>query len=218
MKFWLIVILLSIHSVTLAQELKKKKSGDESFFVLASDQSVRHGEYLQKRNGAVLVKGEYDHNKKIGVWEYYRENGEIEQKYDHTQKLLIESNDLASIFRSCGLIKDGESSSVAPDHNPVFVGGYSAFYRSLAENINYPMTAKRMGVEGMVLVSVVISADGVTRDVRVLQGIGAGCDQEAIRAIRIMQPEWVPARHKEQNVDVIVVIPVNFKLSDLLNR
>ena len=52
--------------------------------------------------------------------------------------------------------------------------------------------------------------DGRVGDVRVMQGLGAGLDQQAINAVRRWQ--FAPATRKGQVVDVVVEVAVEFKL------
>ena len=66
---------------------------------------------------------------------------------------------------------------------PTFVGGESALYKFLADNIVYPQMAKESNVQGKVYVSFVIDARGHITNVKLLRGIGGGCDQEALRVI-----------------------------------
>ena len=54
----------------------------------------------------------------------------------------------------------------------------------LQENIKYPEEAKELGIQGRVFVTFVVEVDGSITDVRVLRGIGGGCDEEAIRVVQ----------------------------------
>lgn len=60
-------------------------------------------------------------------------------------------------------------------------------------DINYPRSATNAGVSGRVFVSFVVNTDGSLTDVRVLKGIGFGCDEEAVRVIGKM-PHWRPGK------------------------
>ncbi len=42
-----------------------------------------------------------------------------------------------------------------------------------------------MGIEGKVFVEFVIERDGTITDVKAIKGIGAGCDEEAVRVLKI---------------------------------
>lgn len=90
-------------------------------------------------------------------------------------------------------------------------GGISVFYEQLSQIINYPDQARRMGIEGRVFVEFTIMEDGHLTDFKVLKGIGAGCDTEAMRALMQMPP-WKPGIMKGKAVPQRVVMPITFKL------
>ncbi len=94
---------------------------------------------------------------------------------------------------------------------PNYKGGNDALLKFLGGNIRYPELAKRAGIEGKVMVEFVIDKQGKVRNARVLRGIGAGCDEEAIRVINMMK-DWEPGKQAGKPVNVKMVIPIHFKL------
>ena len=54
--------------------------------------------------------------------------------------------------------------------------------------------------------------DGKVRDVKVLKGIGFGCDEEAMRVASLM-PDWKPGRQGGRAVSVRFTMPVRFKMN-----
>jgi periplasmic protein TonB len=97
------------------------------------------------------------------------------------------------------------------EEQPGYPGGDEARIRFLQENIKYPEEAKELGVQGKVFVTFVVEVDGSITDVRVLRGIGAGCDEEAIRVVKSM-PRWVPGKQRGQPVRVQFNLPIKFTL------
>lgn len=75
---------------------------------------------------------------------------------------------------------------------------------------DYTEEARRRGIEGDVVLEIVVRADGGVTGVKVLQGLGAGLDQRAADAVR--QWRFAPARRHGQAVDVVVEVAVAFKL------
>jgi TonB family protein len=75
---------------------------------------------------------------------------------------------------------------------------------------DYSDEARRRGLEGDVVLEIVVRRDGSVGDVRVLQGLGAGLDQRATDAVR--QWRFSPAHRQGTPVDVIVEVAVEFKL------
>lgn len=94
---------------------------------------------------------------------------------------------------------------------PEFPGGEAALYKFLAENIKYPQMAKESGIQGRVFVTFVVERNGKVTDVRVLRGIGGGCDEEAIRVVQNM-PSWAPGKQRGKSVRVQYNLPVKFTL------
>jgi protein TonB len=94
---------------------------------------------------------------------------------------------------------------------PAFPGGEASLYKYLAENIKYPQMAKESGIQGRVFVTFVVERDGSVTDVRVLRGIGGGCDEEAIRVVKNM-PRWTPGKQRGKSVRVQYNLPVKFTL------
>ena len=90
-------------------------------------------------------------------------------------------------------------------------GGMPAFYKFVGSKLKYPAQATRMGVEGKVFVEFVINRDGTIVDVRVVRGIGAGCDEEAIRVVQ-SSPPWNPGKQRGKPVRQKYTLPIQFKL------
>jgi len=94
---------------------------------------------------------------------------------------------------------------------PSFPGGEAALFKYLGENIKYPAMAKDAGITGTVFVTFVVKEDGTVSGVRVLRGIGGGCDEEAIRVVQGM-PKWKPGKQRGKAVRVQYNLPIRFVL------
>lgn len=94
---------------------------------------------------------------------------------------------------------------------PAFPGGTSALYTFLNDNIQYPRAARESNIQGTVYVKFVVWNDGSIRDATVLRGIGFGCDEEALRVVKMM-PKWSPGLQRTMPVNVQMVLPVKFVL------
>uniref|UniRef100_UPI0040473AE5 energy transducer TonB n=1 Tax=Algoriphagus sp. TaxID=1872435 RepID=UPI0040473AE5 len=91
-------------------------------------------------------------------------------------------------------------------------GGMSGWNKYLSNNLKYPTQARRMGVEGTVIVVFVINTDGSIQDVEVLRGIGGGCDEEAVKVVT-KAPKWEPGKQRGKPVRTRMRLPIRFKLS-----
>jgi TonB family protein len=99
------------------------------------------------------------------------------------------------------------------DKEPSFPGGAGALKKFWEENIQYPEEAKKKNVTGDVFATFVVRSDGSVTDIKIIRGIGHGCDEELVRVIKLM-PKWVPGEQKGEKVDVQFNLPVKFQLGD----
>lgn len=97
------------------------------------------------------------------------------------------------------------------DIMPTFPGGESELMFFLRDNIKYPQLAREGNVQGCVYVQFVINADGVISNVTVLKGIGGGCDEEAIRVVKLMPP-WIPGKQNGKPVNILFTLPIRYIL------
>lgn len=95
---------------------------------------------------------------------------------------------------------------VIVEEMPELIGGLSA----IQSKIRYPEVAKKAGVEGRVFVQFVVDEQGNVVDPEVTRGIGAGCDEEAIRAVQ--QAKFKPGQQRGKPVRVKMSLPITFKL------
>ncbi|HSP87292.1 MAG TPA: TonB family protein [Ignavibacteriaceae bacterium] len=95
---------------------------------------------------------------------------------------------------------------VAVEEMPEPVGGIA----SIQQKIVYPEIAKRAGVEGKVYVLAFVNEEGNVTDAKIIKGIGAGCDEAALDAVR--KTKFKPGKQRGVSVKVQVSIPIVFKL------
>jgi len=98
------------------------------------------------------------------------------------------------------------------EKNAEFIGGQEALYEYLAKHLSYPAGAKEAGIQGIVYVTFVIIETGKVTDVKILRGIGGGCDEEAVRVVRNM-PYWISGTQRGKKVKVHCNLPIRFSLA-----
>lgn len=96
---------------------------------------------------------------------------------------------------------------------PSFMGGNSEMYKFLGKNLKYPSAAQRANIQGKVFLSFIVEKDGSITDIETMKGIGFGCDEEAMRVVKLM-PKWIAGKQNGRNVRVKFTIPVFFRLDD----
>ncbi len=94
---------------------------------------------------------------------------------------------------------------------PEFPDGNKAMYSFIANEIRYPSPAVENNVAGKVYVSFIVETDGRISNIKVIKGIGSGCDEEAIRVVSLM-PNWKPGMKEGKKVRVSTTIPFTFEL------
>lgn len=109
-------------------------------------------------------------------------------------------------------VEDTEVIQVFPEKQPEPINGLKAFYEQLGKSIKYPIQAKRIGTEGKVYVEFIVNKNGEPSDLKILKGIGSGCDEEAMRVLALTK--WEPGKQRGKPVRVKMVLPVYFMLSN----
>ena len=97
------------------------------------------------------------------------------------------------------------------EENPEFPGGPAKLLEYVQKNLKYPMMARESDIQGKVFVGFVVEKDGSVSNVKVLRGIGGGCDEEAVRVVQSL-PKFKPGKQRGNPVRVAYTLPIVFKL------
>ncbi len=108
-------------------------------------------------------------------------------------------------------IPDETPPAIFVQEMPEFPGGDSERINFLAKNTAFPTMATQSNIQGTVYVQFVVDTKGNITDVKVLRGIGGGCDEEAIRVIKMM-PQWHPGRQNGKPVRVLYNMGITFTI------
>lgn len=103
--------------------------------------------------------------------------------------------------------RDDPKPNIKIDPLPVFSGEIDSYIK---ENIHYPEEAYEHKIDGRVIVSYAVKADGYVGRVKVLEGIGYGCDKEAKRLVENM-PQWKPGEQNGKKVNTYYTLRVDFE-------
>ena len=76
----------------------------------------------------------------------------------------------------------------------------------------YTKEARKAHLQGVVVLSVVVGADGVPREIKVRRSLGMGLDEEAIKALNKWR--YRPSMKDGQPVAVMITVEMNFRLWD----
>ncbi|MFK7981872.1 MAG: energy transducer TonB [Saprospiraceae bacterium] len=70
---------------------------------------------------------------------------------------------------------------------PYYEGGINAIKTFIKENLSYPSAALSQKIEGTVYIRYTINYKGKVIDTKIIAGIGHGCDEEAIRLVKLLE-------------------------------
>ncbi len=104
-----------------------------------------------------------------------------------------------------------EEPVLAPEVYPEFPGGYAAMRIYLNTELQYPAMAREANIQGTVWIEFLVNKKGEISDVKILRGIGVGCEEEALRVVMQM-PKWTPGKQHGLPVNVRYQLPVSFVL------
>ncbi|MGZ3822337.1 MAG: TonB family protein [Mucilaginibacter sp.] len=97
---------------------------------------------------------------------------------------------------------------------PVPKGGLDLFYKHLAANTKYPRKAKENNIQDKVYLSFRIGKDGALDNIKVVRGIGGGCDEAAVEALKKTSQPWMPGSQYGLPVRVEYSLPLTFSLKE----
>lgn len=140
--------------------------------------------------------------------EEIEEEIEVELDVEVTEETVVEE----IVFEEAPEEENVDEIFTIVEESASFPGGISAFYAYLKKTMKYPRQAQRMGIEGRVFVEFVVERDGTLTDIHVIKGIGAGCDEEAVRVLK-NSPKWKPGKQRGRAVRQKMIQNIRFVFS-----
>jgi len=137
--------------------------------------------------------------------------GPKDQKGDDKQEIRIDEPVGNSDTKA--VTEDSNEIFTAVENSAEFPGGIEKFYSYLSKSIRYPGVARENNVQGKVFLTFVVEKDGSLTDIKVLRGIGSGCDEEAMRVIKA-SPKWKPGQQNGRPVRQQYTVPISFTLQE----
>lgn len=110
------------------------------------------------------------------------------------------------------ITEEKEVPLIVAEQMPQFPGGDNEMMRFIKSNLHYPVHAQENGVQGTVIVNFVVNREGKITNIKVVRGIGFGCDEESIKVMERM-PAWSPGKQRGQAVSVSFTMPIRFVLN-----
>jgi TonB family protein len=95
---------------------------------------------------------------------------------------------------------------------PEFEGGKKELSRFIAENLDYPRDAAQRGIQGVVIVGLVVNEDGSVSNVKVLKSPSSLFNYEAEKVVKRTNGKWLPGRKYGEVEEMGITVPVFFIL------
>lgn len=229
-----LLLPLSVFAQTTRQTLVIANS-KKIFYVLSSDKDIKEGPYAEYNNfgNRLICEGFYKNNqkdslwkyysfsnkiaetgfykddKKTGLWVVYNSKDKLEIQYDYTNHKLISYRPDSTISITEEVVNGQDTIKKPLDQPAIYMDGFA---RVSAQNIRYPAKAREDDIQGKVLIAFTVDALGGVSNFRVKKGIGGGCDEEALRVIKLMDGDWLPGIVNGKPVTIECTIPVSFTL------
>ena len=99
---------------------------------------------------------------------------------------------------------------IVVEDRAMFPGGMERLGWFFSQFLTYPEEAYLNDISGTVIVQFTVNTDGSISNVKVKEGIGYGCDEEALRVVRIM-PDWLPGIQHGKTVKMDLSVPIKFQ-------
>ncbi len=163
--------------------------------------------------GSLSSSGKCINGTKVGTWTFYKKKKEtVKALYstDYPDPILSHYKDNQY---DKGLIRKQTSSDTytLTELMPAFPGKEIEMMLFLKKNINYPFSAMENNVTGTVYITFIVTATGEIEDAKILRGVHADLDEEALNTVNSM-PIWSAGMQSGEPVRVQFNLPIKFSL------
>ncbi len=108
-------------------------------------------------------------------------------------------------------VQKKEALNIIKENKLIYLGGTYNCEKFVKKNLKYPKIAKKEKIEGIVNVSFLINPDGTITNTYIQNSIGYGCDEEALRIVKLLSIVE-PYKIDGKAVCARYVIKIKFKL------
>ena len=208
-KFFLIGLTLSVATAIPAFEWRSEK---KDYPIDYKDELIYDGAFQLQPEVTLVEQPKVKQIKQPVIKPLVNLVTTTEPTPDNNELMDFELPDAPiGIDSSLTLIEPIDEPFIAPEVAPVPEGGFEGFYKFIGKNLKYPKQAQRAQVTGKVFVEFVVDKNGEVSNLKVMRGIGSGCDEEAMRVLALTK--WQPGRQRGKPVKVRMTMPLNFVLN-----
>lgn len=171
-------------------------------------------------NGQLESSYNYRNGEMHGVFKEFHEDGKLkdEGKYEYGQRKyypIDTSQNTSNINLNTSESQNSKSHETlftTVEQMPQFKGGEVEMSRFIANNLRYPIKARKTEIQGKVTVRFIVDENGNVTNPQIVRGVDKSLDDEALRIIKLM-PQWVAGKQNGRNVPVYFTLPIVFRLS-----
>ena len=125
--------------------------------------------------------------------------------------VAVEGDSMAPIGTRGPTYSTSTGALLIPEQPPEYPGGAVALAAFLKKNTKYPVQAQKARITGRVLVGITVDTSGKVSAIKLIRGLGYGCDEEALRVVRSMKAVWTPGKMNGKPVSQQFTVPVFFR-------
>ena len=197
-------------------ETKKVKIKDpvlkntwEEFHVLKSDKSIRDGSYKHIVDGELSIEGMFNNGSKSGIWKWYSFSNKVELEIDYDlgelRYLHTDSVTKEQYMVESRLIPNGDRPFLSTMGSKLKLAYLKHF-------INYPAYARDHNITGIVMVGIVVNENGEVSSYEIKNQTHESLEEEALRVVKLIPLEFLPAYKDGQAIDSNLVFPISFTI------
>ncbi len=154
-----------------------------------------------------------------GIMKSYYDNGALKQVRNYDMGKLVKTVDVeydANYVAPREAYRKGNNHIASKKENDLFISDAEVSpmplggLEEIQKNLIYPEHAKLYGLEGTVTILAVIADNGEPLSVKVVKGLGLGCDEAAIEAVKTTK--FLPGQEKGNPIEAEVIFNLEFKI------
>ncbi|WP_165768298.1 energy transducer TonB [Hymenobacter amundsenii] len=157
----------------------------------------------------VYEKGALTSGQPTGIWEYYDRQGELTLRMNYDSSRIAYSRpDTARYLLNI----DNKWQEVHPSRAPQYMGSRDKRLVDLASKTRYPVSALQNQVQGVVVLSYVVTEQGQSVDYKIESTPSKDCAEAVWAAVIVLPDRWIPAVYQGKPVAARFFLRVGFTM------
>lgn len=204
-KLFLIVFSFCFIGLAHGQKLRQKKVSNyfsTEEFKVDKETGLREGSYtkIHDYSGIVIVTGQYEHGKKIGVWRYYALDDELLASFDYDRLNLVYMIDIMDPKSEFPVEKNGSYVLDSVDSPAFFLGMDEDMAASIVGNKKLPKSFMNGKDYILSVASFIVQTDGCVGDLKIVRGDDPQINADFLNMLNNLPDLWIPATQKGRAV------------------